>query len=539
MFSNATKVNSYITDNGSRTEPPGVLPAAILCSWREGNHKKTTMLIILVILVCLLAACDSGPEPTEVAGTEPPPTHPVVETVSPFPITSAPSSTTGEATYYVSQTDCSDTGPGDEQTPFCSFETALGRLQPGDTLVIQAGTYTGRLAVTGLAGTAGAPIVIRGESRDGVVFDGACPDFPCSINDVPWAWDDETGMVSVQDSSFIVLRDLTVQNAIAAGVNVFGGTDIVVENITICGTGNAGMLFKYLSNLTVSHNDVGRAQLGWRDEYDDVQVGAHEALSIVGVDGFVVAHNYVHDTPKEGIDIKESSTDGDVHDNFVERACAVGIYVNEAHDVRVYQNRIRRSGYYRADDDQERLCGTEPVFGDLYGKYYGDGILLAVGDLGELSQGRLSNIQVYQNLVWDANLNCLQFWDELRENGTGAGEMTGNRVYNNVFYNCGFAGIRLDDVGNTWVVNNIIALNDEEGITGNATADNTISHNLFHFRHDWHQPMGTDYVVGDPLFVDPANGDFHLQEDSPAIDNGLDVGLPYTGNGPDIGAHEH
>jgi len=51
--------------------------------------------------------------------------------------------------------------------------------------------------------------------------------------------------------------------------------------------------------------------------------------------------------------------------------------------------------------------------------------------------------------------------------------------------------------------------------------------------------VGTDYVIGDPLFVDPANGDFHLQEDSPAIDNGLDMGLPYAGSAPDIGAYEY
>lgn len=41
----------------------------------------------------------------------------------------------------------------------------------------------------------------------------------------------------------------------------------------------------------------------------------------------------------------------------------------------------------------------------------------------------------------------------------------------------------------------------------------------------------------DPLFVGPPN-DFSLQETSPLIDAGVDVGLPYVGLAPDIGAYE-
>ncbi len=459
-------------------------------------------------------------------------------------IPGSPNAASG-ATYYVGQTGCSDTGPGDNQTPFCSFDTALGRLQAGDTLIIKAGTYAERLLVNNLSGTANAPIVIRGESRAGVILDGGCPDFPCSINDVDrneWGellseWATVEGMVNIQDSTFITLRDLTVQNVIAAGVNVLRGSSIVVDNIVTDGTGNNGLLLEQTSNLTVTNNDVGRAQLGFRDDQGNARGGIHEALSVVAVSEFLVAHNYVHDTLKEGINVKESSTNGEVHHNFVERACAVGIYIDEAHNVLLYRNEIRRSGYL-TDGGQEKLCSTHPVFGPEFGQFYGAGILLAVGDLGQKSQGQLSNIRVYQNVVWDPHGDGLQFWDELRQSGTGQGQMTGNRVYNNVFYNARLAGIRLDDAIDTTVFNNIIALNDEEGIVGNAIANSAISHNLFQFRHDWHEPVGTDNVIGDPLFVDPSNDDFHLQGGSPAIDNGLEMGLPYAGTAPDIGAYE-
>lgn len=45
-------------------------------------------------------------------------------------------------------------------------------------------------------------------------------------------------------------------------------------------------------------------------------------------------------------------------------------------------------------------------------------------------------------------------------------------------------------------------------------------------------------VPADPTFVNPGAGDFTLQAGSPAIDAGIDVGLPYLGTAPDCGYAE-
>lgn len=58
---------------------------------------------------------------------------------------------------------------------------------------------------------------------------------------------------------------------------------------------------------------------------------------------------------------------------------------------------------------------------------------------------------------------------------------------------------------------------------------------------------GDHSTSGDPLFVDPANGDFHLQAGSPCIDAGTDVSIAEDADGtsmpqgaaPDIGAFEY
>ena len=49
---------------------------------------------------------------------------------------------------------------------------------------------------------------------------------------------------------------------------------------------------------------------------------------------------------------------------------------------------------------------------------------------------------------------------------------------------------------------------------------------------------GTGNIDANPLFIDAENGNFHLQPESPCIDAGTDVGLPYSGEAPDMGAYE-
>ena len=379
--------------------------------------------------------------------------------------------------------------------------------------------------------------MIRGESRDKVILDGGCKRFPCRESLFPGSDGEADGLV-VRGHDYITVQNLTVQNTLTNGIYVIDTRGLTLENLVVKRTGMSGINIYDSKGPRIRKNRITRSNLGIRDTDGEVD-SPEESVTIVNTSDFDISYNHLHDSLKEGIDVKVRSRNGTVHHNLVRRICKVGIYINEAFDVKVYRNRIFKSGSFKTSG-RVRKCRSIPRYGKDYGKYFGTAILLAVGDLGRWGRGKLSNIQIYENVVSGANLNCLTFWDELRENKKGRGKMTDNRVFNNVFYRCGSrnlgAGVRLDDATNTTVVNNIIARNKEAGITGNSVNKGTVSNNLF---YKTGESAGANKVNGDPRFVHANKGNFRLQKDSPAISRGIDVGLSFVGDAPDSGAYEY
>ena len=49
---------------------------------------------------------------------------------------------------------------------------------------------------------------------------------------------------------------------------------------------------------------------------------------------------------------------------------------------------------------------------------------------------------------------------------------------------------------------------------------------------------GSNNINENPLFINATIGDFHLNEESPCIDSGTDIGLPFYGVAPDMGCFE-
>ncbi|MGQ9683162.1 MAG: right-handed parallel beta-helix repeat-containing protein [Anaerolineae bacterium] len=119
-------------------------------------------------------------------------------------------------------------------------------------------------------------------------------------------------------------------------------------------------------------------------------------------------------------------------------------------------------------------------------------------------------------------------------------------LLHNTIANNGGPGISAGYIGAVvTVTNNILASNAGQSLQSYSSAILTVDHNLF-WNNQSDPILGSHSVQDDPLFVDLAGGNYHLQKTSPAIDRGIDLGIgddidgdtrPY-GSAPDIGADE-
>ncbi len=89
-----------------------------------------------------------------------------------------------------------------------------------------------------------------------------------------------------------------------------------------------------------------------------------------------------------------------------------------------------------------------------------------------------------------------------------------------------------DNVGTAYV------MHDGDGIIGRNNLMHNVTTRVNQGPIPGPVPPDPGEVIGDPMFVDRAGGDFRLASGSPAIDAGLDLGLPFNGTAPDIGAFE-
>lgn len=122
------------------------------------------------------------------------------------------------------------------------------------------------------------------------------------------------------------------------------------------------------------------------------------------------------------------------------------------------------------------------------------------------------------------------------------GPSTGNSIYNNTLANA-WAGVHAWDNTSTSgaldIRNNIVTGMRDHGVDFGQSTGCTGSHNLFFANaldYGENAAPGDGDLIADPLFVP---GSYLLQGNSPAVDAGESVGLPFLGTGPDMGAFEY
>jgi uncharacterized repeat protein (TIGR01451 family) len=403
-------------------------------------------------------------------------------------------------TYYVALTGNDTTGDGSETNPWRTIQKAANTMTAGDTVYIKAGTYPEQVTPLN-SGSVGNYITYAAYPGDVVTIDGATISLPSY----------ESGLFHVEGKNYVKISGLRIINAGPNlnnnGIYVDNSSYIIIENNYTYNTVSSGIGVWGGNNIIIDGNEVVLA----------CNNGEQESITVAGTDIFEIKNNYVHDGGPgdhggEGIDAKDGASNGKIYRNRVHgmKKDRTGIYVDAwdklTSNIEIYQNIVYDSGA---------------------------GISLANENFGWLE-----NVKIFNNIVYNNRGNGLEIGD-WGESGTSPRPIDNVKFINNTAYKNGASwggGFFNEnpDATNVVVRNNIFSQNLSFQISNESAATLTVDHNLIDgYRGDPYETRGTDYVEGDPRFVDGASANFHLQSTSPAIDAGSATDAPsddYEGN---------
>jgi len=494
------------------------------------------------------------------------------------------------ATYYADMTLGNDANAGTQASPWqyaigMSGYTGAGTLSAGDSMLLKGGEEWRDQETTPSSGSAGSPItfgaygsgddpIINGaddiigvagdwtEQGDGVwrknvgateplivVFDSTNVGVNDATPDTEYEWTYSNPNLDV----FTAAGDnnpATYYTSIEAGqrdyaIYLSAKDYITITNLTLAGANSYAVdLSGDCDNITISSSDIKHSLCG---------VGVIGA----GWSYITIDSNTIHNTLKYGILVYQDGTDVTISNNTIystkwggDGTESSGIYL-DADDSIIERNTIYDCGWnaYAEHGIYIGDCDNVTV---RYNKLYSN---FAHG----LKFSGVTNSLAYYNLVYSNGGSGIQIEKACDTIG----------VYNNVVYANTAQGIWINTSGTSpnliTLKNNIVQENGNTsygqisvaaGVTNFASDYNTIYHsgtaNVVKYlgvAHNWGEWQGHEFDThgfnSDPLFVDAANGNFHLQAGSPCINTGVRVGLTrdYEGNlliggVVDIGAYD-
>ena len=174
-----------------------------------------------------------------------------------------------------------------------SLEAALQAATPGTRIILGAGQHNGGVGVSGVTGTADAPIAIVGE--DGAELVGGAT------------------AIQLSDPAYVVFENFTVRDSSANGFNIDDGGDystpahhVVFRDVTVRNIGDGGNQdCVKLSGLDDFHIEGA-----------DLSGCSGQSIDMVGCHDGVITANYIHDTPGAGVQAKGGTADILVHRNL-------------------------------------------------------------------------------------------------------------------------------------------------------------------------------------------------------------------------------
>jgi hypothetical protein len=315
-----------------------------------------------------------------------------------------------------------DNSNGSKAHPFISIFKASVVAVAGDTVTIFGGEYimTEQFRPKN-SGKLNQWILYRGAPNESVIFDGSQIKKVFQNGDSLQFSRLTQGLFQIEKVNYLRFENIEVRNSDAAGFIVRGPDCKKIELINCKSrqSHNSGIGLWYCDSVLVKDCEITGANDNSGMYYLQGQKkrseAPHEALSICGARYFEVANNQVHDCHKEGIDCKEVSQHGIIHNNLV-------------HD-------LPRQAYY-ADAWFGLLQDVEFYSNTAYNCMWG----FAISVEGRNSE--LRNVRIHHNLVYNLKGSGILFgmWGN-------NGLRSDIYIYNNTFYRCGSPQIFSGGVG--------------------------------------------------------------------------------------------
>ena len=463
-----------------------------------------------VFMLALLVGCGSAGNGNAVEPVARPSTNAgdgvtVLEnTAVPQATAVAPIAPSGSTYHVASNGD--DGSDGSEGTPWLTIQYAVDNVQPGDLILVHAGTYAG--ARIEVSGTAVNPITLRANDGESVLINqpGANNKHDSNLELETWEGD---GTVA-----YWVIEGLEVADAPNWGIDMRGSDVAHSHHITILGNavhdngwtgGDTGIFAAFTDDVTIEANE----------SYHN---GEHGIYVNNSSDRFTIRGNTVHDNANSGIHLNgdlSSGGDGVMTDGLVENNV-------------IYNNGTGGGAGINMDGVSDSI-----VLNNLLYQNHASGIAIFQENGAECSQN---------NRIWH---NTIAMPDDGRWAIIIASpDCINNQLYNNIFYSDhnyrGSINIPAASVTGLESDYNIVV---DRFTTDDGDTILTLA--------QW-QALGYDAhsFIATPaeMFVNAAAQNYHLFEGSVAVDNGRSLSNVTTdieghprpvGGGPDIGVYEY
>ena len=397
---------------------------------------------------------------------------------------------TAQTTYYVSEAGNNSNNGLTPQTAFETLQYAADQVSAGDYVLVMTGNYTGFDIRTN--GTQTLPIVFKA-IEDNVVIDERNSVTPDGIN--------------IENASWIVIDGFEVKDQPRAGIRAAVSDFITIKNNYCHNNQRWGIFTGFTDELIIENNTCSFSA----DEH-----GIYVSNSS---DRPIIRNNHSFNNNGCGIHMNGDISMGG--DGIISNAIVEG---NILHD----------NGYGGGSAINMDGVQDSEIFNNLIYNNHATGIAMYQIDGGDASK----NNKVYNNTVIQPSDGR---WCIISVDGS-----TGNTIYNNILINHhGFRGsISIDAASASGFVSDYnILVNRMSDDDGNSNMNLT----------QW-QSLGYDLhsMIANPeaqIFIDYLNNNFHLQQNSQAVDAGTNLVLPIVyedmdnisrpqGSGFDIGCYE-